>query len=251
MNDEYVRAVLSVDNLAAPRGAPVLIPTTVITEQQQAMDEYANVCENVHRFYFCIGTTANGDADASANSDADADGGDGDADIDLATAVRTTLFNLGKAEAVPRGAPGRLATAYGSLASAHDQYKLACRAEAEAEANKKAKAERAAAKSAAAARAMPLVTQLVAGGYLASGEKVLKSHLHDVLAADDELARSLRARSVTKSSSKDAIVNALLEHMQGGGHIRAKSTLSPSSAGAASAATTAASAALAAAVGGD
>lgn len=46
----------------------------------------------------------------------------------ISTGVRK-MFRLGRAVTVPCGAPGRLSTAFGSLASSTEQYNLAIRAE--------------------------------------------------------------------------------------------------------------------------
>lgn len=126
VNIAYVKAVLSLANLASAPGMPVRIPTEVISEQQQLLAAYRESHSGFRKFYFSLGSTATVDSVEDESS---------------TTSVRK-LFRLGKAVNIPRGVPGRVSTAYGAVLSAKNQYERAVVAEKNALENLSAKTAR-------------------------------------------------------------------------------------------------------------
>lgn len=82
------------------------------------------------------------------------------------------FFRLGKADSVPRGAPGRLPTAYGSLCTAADQWEKALLAEESARKAQGDRDLRREVRESAAHREQPLVQKLVEMGYMKSSERL-------------------------------------------------------------------------------
>ena len=96
VSDKYVRAVLSLRNLGSLRGTPITIPDSVIEDQHRMFNECALAVDCFHQFVFAIGIDSNKK-------------GDGRNGADVNVSVRK-LFRLGKTDAIPRGATGRLST---------------------------------------------------------------------------------------------------------------------------------------------
>ena len=119
ITSEYIHDVLSVKNFATGRGAPISVNGMVLTEAQKKLQEYMDTMNGFHEFYFALGSTA---LPSTVNVPSQ----------ELSETVTQNirkLFRLRAAQNVPRGALGRLATRYGSLASARDQFESACIAE--------------------------------------------------------------------------------------------------------------------------
>lgn len=95
-----------------------------MTEQQREIDEYTASDVEFRSFYFSLGTSAETTDEIYGNTRVEPV----DVNEVISDGVRK-LFKLERALNVPRGAPGRLSTAYGSLASAVDQWNSARRAE--------------------------------------------------------------------------------------------------------------------------
>ncbi len=116
MNPTYFKSVLSVSNLAAQRGAAVEIPETIMSERQKRLEDYARLAAGFRKFYFALGATAEVQDEDDGNSSVEPI-----CARDVVSDGVRRLFKLRKALNVPRGAPGRLSTAFGSLASAVDR----------------------------------------------------------------------------------------------------------------------------------
>lgn len=116
----YVQEVLSIRNLVCTLSAPVLVPLALLDEHMQALTAYASANEGVRKFYFSISTLAEvGGLNCKTMSD-----GNDQEESDKSTlddGIRK-LFKLGKAKTIAIGTPGRLPTAFGSFASARDQW---------------------------------------------------------------------------------------------------------------------------------
>lgn len=106
----------------------------------RSLREYIDVGSGFKKFYFAIGTTADMEESNGRNSqrmpntqtnDVDENNEDVEENNFFDEDIRK-FFKLGRARNFPRGAPGRLPTAYGSVASAADQYRLAVEAESNA-----------------------------------------------------------------------------------------------------------------------
>lgn len=54
----YVRTILSIRNLSQARYAPVLIPESMLSEQQRLISEYLREDAAFRKFYFSIGLSA-------------------------------------------------------------------------------------------------------------------------------------------------------------------------------------------------
>lgn len=117
------------------------------------------------------------------------------------------LFKLGDAKNIPRGAPGRLSTAYGSLASAIDQWNSAVRAEENAHKNLNERIARQNARNALERREQPLVNVLVCLGYMKHGDKLLRKTLLSLLKNNKDILSNL---GLGQSSSRSAMVDAFL-----------------------------------------
>ncbi len=202
---DYVNAVLSLKNLAAARGAPVIVPEDLITMQQRSLSEYAVSERGFRRFYFSIGQTA-----VTAGGRATSAPVNEDEELDFTDRVNDgvrRMFKLGKAQNIPRGAPGRISTAYGSLASAADQWKAALRAEQTAKETIAMKDARRAARETANLREKPLADLLVAASYMNEGERLTKKHIISMLSNNSHL---LVGTGLSQSSAKRTLIEALL-----------------------------------------
>ena len=56
MKHEYRKYVLSLKNLAAGRGAPISIPSHLVTTQNQILGEYVKEDNKFYNFCFAMGT---------------------------------------------------------------------------------------------------------------------------------------------------------------------------------------------------
>lgn len=92
---------------------------------------------------------------------------------------------------MPRGAPGRLSTAYGSLESAHDQYQAAVREEEATRKPIKAKEARRLAKLASDERKQPILNLFCSAGYLKEGEKLVKTKFTEMFSRNSNLLSEL------------------------------------------------------------
>ena len=116
VNTSYVKSVLSIMNLAAERGSAICIPESVITERQNRLEDYAAKELGFREFCFALGSSAVASIECGTGTNIEP------LDVkEIVTDGVRRLFKLGKAMNVPRGAPGRLSTVFGSLASAVDQ----------------------------------------------------------------------------------------------------------------------------------
>ena len=93
------------------------IPESLISKQHKNSKDYFYHDRGFRSLFFCIGI--------GAEKTEEFDESEFQLDSMLVENETRKLFRLGKALAVPRGAPGRLSTAYGSLASSKEQYKAA------------------------------------------------------------------------------------------------------------------------------
>ena len=116
----------------------------------------------------------------------------------------------GASKNTPRGAPGRVPTAYGSLASAHSQWIAAVPAERKAfEIQKKKRLNRIARENAETVE-MPVVQFLTREGFLEIGGKLLRKTLIQFYDANRELSNKY---NISKSSSRQQLVNGLMMHI--------------------------------------
>ena len=127
VSSAYIAAVLSLRNLTGARAGPVEIPESAIYEQLRTLAEYAHAGAGFRKLYFALRISAD-TAHGSENDSAKKNDTNDDEALVITTGVRK-LFKLGKARNMPRGAPDRVSTAYGSLASARDQWLAALKAE--------------------------------------------------------------------------------------------------------------------------
>ena len=200
VNKAYIDAVLSLPNLAAARGDPVIIPNDLLSAHQAGITEYVIAGAAFRTFYFSVGATA------ETNNVAE----DYDTEIITEDAVIQgvrKLFKLGRAINVHRGAPGCLSTAFGSLASAMDQWNAAVRTE---ENSLRALAERTArqtAKAASEEREKPVKDMLIAAGYLKRNERLLRKTLCTMFSNNMEMVQKL---GLSMTASRGAMISALL-----------------------------------------
>lgn len=150
-------------------------------------------------FYFSTGTSVGRNCDSS-----DADGEDG------RQSVKETVrqfFKLGAAQNMPQVIPGRLPTAYGSLASSQDQFQAAARAE---EAAKKGIADneaRSSTRMLSNLREQPLVDLLVVAGYMRNADRLVKEVLVDMAGKNMDLFREM---GLSVSASRATMFTALI-----------------------------------------
>ena len=208
VNTAYIKAMFTLTNLAAARGAPVTIPESVITAQQRTIAEYVTAGAGFRRFYFALGASADTNDACDYSSSIEPV----DAMHVVAQGVRK-LFKLGRALNVPRGAPGRLSAAYGSLASAVDQWNAAVKAEEAATKAAAARAEREKLRAASEQKELPIVNMLINAGYMKKGERLLKRTLTAMLSLNPRLIGSL---GLAANASKGALVDALLVRIESG-----------------------------------
>eukprot|EP00171_Calliarthron_tuberculosum_P023308 IDg23308t1 len=71
VNTGYIKAVLSIENLAAVQGDPVIIPESFISDQLKTLSEYAVASEGFRKFYFALGATADLNTDDSGENNGD------------------------------------------------------------------------------------------------------------------------------------------------------------------------------------
>lgn len=117
VTNTYIAEVFSLQNLAASIGSPIVIPTSLIDGQNQRLTDYKKLNGNFFSFYFALGATVERESDDTnkeeINNTQNTSGGNISNEI-VHSGLRK-LFKLGKATNVPRGAQGRVTTAYGSL----------------------------------------------------------------------------------------------------------------------------------------
>ena len=102
----YIREVLSRKNLFAARDAPICIFETSLSSLQRSESHYINVAKRYRQLYFSLGLIVIQSSDSC------------EVTIQNKTQYIRKLNRLGMAENVSRGAPGSVATACGSSASA-------------------------------------------------------------------------------------------------------------------------------------
>lgn len=124
----YVFSVLSMENLASAPGSPVKVPESLLYDRKRMLSEFIAADNGFRKFYLALGLSA---IVYSEYTDVGKEKGG-----TITTGV-CKLFKFGDARNLRRRAPGRLSTAYGSLASARDKWR-AC---AEKEQRQEAKPE--------------------------------------------------------------------------------------------------------------
>lgn len=195
---DYIRDVLSLENLAGAPGQPVTIPETHITERQLLLQQYTLAGTGFRRFYFSIGSTSKANhSDEQLNSEA------------ITNNVRK-LFKLGPCTNTPRGAPGRMPTAYGSLASAREQLIIAMEAEENKQKLQTSKLVKESARKEAAKIEKPVVQYLMSKGFMKDDERLTKEKMLVFLNQNKELRRNLK---LSVASSRKEMVSALLNHI--------------------------------------
>ncbi len=208
MNHTYVKSVLSLSNLAAQRGAVVEIPETIMFERQKRLEEYARVAVGFRKFYFALGAIAKVQDEDDFNSSVEPI-----CARDVVSDGVRRLFKLDKALNVPRGAPGRLSTVFGSLASAVDQWNAAIIAEEKATRAAALRESQREAKAEAEENELPIVLALVAGGYMQHGARLTKKVLCNMFAINTQLLSELK---LTFASSRSKMVEYLVQRSQNG-----------------------------------
>ena len=183
-----------------------MIPEAVIASRHRHFQEYVDAGVGFRRFYFAIGATAdvnNSNEQINASNPVESR-------PDIVADGMRKLFKLGKALSVPRGAPGRLATVFGSLASAADQWNAAVLAEEVALRTAAEKSARMEAKSIADEHEKPIVCVLKTGGYLTPGSRLTRKAMAVMFAKNPSLLRNL---NLIVSASRRAMVDALLSKL--------------------------------------
>ena len=192
------------------RGAPITIPEEVITTQQRNLEQYFTAGAGFPSFFFAIGSTAVTD-DSKKDSVVHEEMSSGQDNSELVTAGVRKLFKLGQATNLPRGAPGRLSTAYGSLSSAKDQFIAALRVEEKAKESLLQRNARRLANKKCIERERPLVDFLKTYGYMRDGDKLVKKTLAFVLEKNPNLIQRL---GISISFSRATIIEALLQQLK-------------------------------------
>ena len=151
------------------------------------LQQYLEYRDGFRQFYFTLGAFVESENEA----DVQQLGGKTKQKSDgiISCGVRK-LFKLGKASILPRGAPGRLPTAFGCLSSAAEQYQLAVIAELAAKKLLAQKLNRKIARQKSEKYESPIVQYLVKHGYLAQGEKLVKKAMSEFFAQHKELMKS-------------------------------------------------------------
>lgn len=113
----YIQEVLSLRDLSIAPGNPVHIPENSMVNKMRKLRQYAEAGEVSKKFYAL---------EASAEAQNEENDAESLTEITNQVGVDEIVFGvrkllkLGTAQNIPRGAPGRISTVYGSLASAAD-----------------------------------------------------------------------------------------------------------------------------------
>lgn len=204
VDSSYITDVLSIENLSDAPGSPVRVNESHLDDRRRMLHQYMAAGQGFRKFYFALGSSAIVD---SENADED-----GEENVTITEGVRK-LFKLGAAKNLPRGAPGRLSTAYGSLDSARDQWSAALKAEQAALRACAEKQQRQQAKQAAELREKPLLDFLVQHEYMKQGERLTKKVLTTFLQSNKDVHESSR---ISLSSPRGVMVDCLLDRIARG-----------------------------------
>ena len=101
------------------------------------------------------------------------------------------LFKLGKAKDIPRGSPGRLSPAFGSVASASDQLEATLRVERNARKISTVKEARASVSTATDKREKPFVELLPTSKIMDCGELLVNKTYVELLSFPSEPLKTL------------------------------------------------------------
>ena len=123
---------------------------------------------------------------------------------------RTSFFKLSETPNVPRGAPDRLPTAYGSLSSAKDHWNAALAAEESAKRKETEKEARREARKKSHKREQPLIDVLVKAGFMKKEERLVKATILKMLVANKVLANR---EDISSQSSRAVLIDALLKRI--------------------------------------
>ena len=143
------------------------------------MEEYAVAAAGFRKFYFALSLTA--ELHDPSNTIDDIESID---TKDIVSDGASRLFGLGKALNVPRGAPGHLFTAFGSLTSAVDKWNAAVLAEEKATCAAAQIKPQMDTKAEAEAREKNMASVLVECGYMKTGDRLTKKILFLMFSED-------------------------------------------------------------------
>ena len=197
----YVRNVLSLENLFASRNAPITIPKSIISSRQRDIEDYVTAGRSFHRSYFAIGAADEVEDNSSLENRMLAG-------INVAGVVVDgirKLFKLGKAVNISRGAPGRISTAFDSLASASDQWDAAVLAENSALKSIAEKSARMEARYIADTHERPVTNLFIAKPYMNFGSRLTRKTILEVVARNrDVLGRMSLSASTSRKDTVDS-----------------------------------------------
>ena len=198
----YIKDVLSLHNLSATPVEGVIIPESRISQRLQALRQYYNEGNGFRKFYFSLGATAVTSTELKNNNVG--------TEPDGKQKVRN-LFKLGSAENMPRGAPGRVPTAYGTLLSTREQYLSAVTAEKHALDSKARKVAKQVSRNNSEHAERPIVDYFVKIGILARGKKLLRETLVQFLICNPSLGLKYK---VSKYSVRSELVDIVLSFLK-------------------------------------